>query len=219
MMIEKEPPDESVVRASVERIEVDVLAGIRTNRVRKRRLTVGLAILSGVALFAGGIAVGGAAFAPVRTRGFSASCFEPDSNGPSSVRVFFTKAEASDPRTAISDAEHSCIYDRKPQQEMFAVNEEISKRQAAGDRCGLVKVTGGETWSFMKYGTGWESSDGTPVPRLPAGCRTTTISLPPLPPYSPVVCRVSDSAVSIYPRGTSTAAQVCAKQGYTVWTD
>jgi hypothetical protein len=214
----EQEPDDAVVLASVERVESGVLDGIRTNRVRRRRLAIGLAILSGVALFAGGIAVGGAAFSPSASSSFSASCFEPNADTPS-VNVFFTNAESPDPRAAISDAEHTCIHDRRPQQEMLAVNQEISRRLATGALCGLVKVTGGETWTFKKDGNGWESSDGTPVATLPATCRTTTISLPALSPYSPVVCRVSDSRVSIYPRGSQTAAQVCSKQGYTVWTD
>jgi hypothetical protein len=209
------PPDESSVRESIDRIERTVLEEIRTQNAGKRRLRFGLAALGGVALFAGGVAVGGAALAPVVAGGtgsgpvFTVDCYN-SVGGHLSTSVSFSVATVY--RQVRTSPVGVCVQLGKSSGEEASIERKISQLNARGTVCGYIEVKGGSTVYFDGDG---RSTGGELAVR--SGCsalfQINAFSSRPL-----VACRESSSRVAVYPLGKETAAVVCGHAKLTVWT-
>jgi hypothetical protein len=238
MTITNQEPDEASVRASVERVENDVLRGIRTNRVRKRRLTIGFAVLAGAGLLAGGIVVGGAALVPspnpgandgvtldshghVLTSLFAVDCY-------SSISAKTPDFSQTDNRTSVGSAAvarnpaATCGRMSTEVDTQSALDKEVDALFAAGKTHGYIRVVGGNVWHFEREngpkgtGVGWSLDDGVETQRKGLAV-TATITVPSASEEPMAVCAVASNWTAVYPRGSESAAEVCSGLGYQVW--
>jgi hypothetical protein len=242
---DSERPDDATVLASVQRVEDRVLAGIRIDRKRQRRVRVGVGILAGLGLFAGGVAVGAAALAPIANPGanpgvtedgrggvleneFAIDCYtsksdthpsEEDETADSSGALFNANEliDEHDPSGACAAMQSRGDIDQ-------ALFHEALKLDAQGIDHGFILVLSDHTYQFERgfgpNGTrvGWTFDDG--IETQAAGVVVTaTIPHPTEPDNPTVVCAVASNWVKVYPRGSESAQAVCSSVGLTVWHD
>jgi hypothetical protein len=208
-------PDTTDLRESVERVEGAVLRGIRVQSSRRHRFQIGLAALSGIALFAGGVAVGGAALAPAAgsstggTPVFTVDCY-------SSVGGHRTSSVSFTALTVYTDLKKEpasvCVSLASSSGEVTVLEGTIARLNAKGTLCGLINIHGGNTWYFDGDGRSDDSQELSVRP----GCGVLySANAPHQRPLT--ACRVSDDRAVVYPLGKATADVVCHRVGLTVW--
>ncbi len=236
-------PDSAVLRASIERVEIEVMHGLRRGRVRRRRRVIGLAILTGAGLFAGGLAVGGWALPPVPNAGanpgvtedgaghvllndFAIDCYSSATGGDSLMTMGFTAptdaGSLARENAAKQDPDSICRQMQATTDLTAAMNAEILKLKAEGVTEGFIKVVDGGIYRFAQDAPG-QGVKGSfwfvgPTPTQSGTARiSATIVVAPTPSPPVAVCAVAGNWAAVYPLGDQTAQQVCGKLGYDVW--
>lgn len=221
------PPAEATVRASVERVERVVIGRITGGKHRKRLATVAGAFIAGIALFAGGVLVGGATLAPTNdANALSIACFSSSSaTVPASTVVWQQPVSAdvaSQYRAARTDPAGVCGQQSMMGAEQDAVDSVLPSLVKLAARCAVVTVGGAHTWYVESQGSatdpaGWGILSGTPSTGVPTDCVhvPATMHLPPATPTAS--CAVDANTARVYPLSNSTAAALCASHGLHTW--
>jgi hypothetical protein len=244
--MDDERPDEATVLASVQRVEPRVLSELHVARRRRRGLTIGVTVLAGVGLFAGGVAVGAAALPPVANPGvhpgvsvdgqgrvlqnqFAIDCYTSTSGhgGMSEMDDAVepgqppSQAELFDERYPTAECDSMLMQSEISN----AVSAEVRKLFTRGILKGYITDSAGRVYQFESSGPATASGGPTsmsieqgPVP-VPAGAQVVATIPSPVKFEGPMaVCEVASNWVKVYPRGTRSAAAVCASVGLPVWT-
>jgi hypothetical protein len=239
----KEPPEDATVFASVQRVEERVLASIRVDRSRQRRVRVGVGALVGLGVFAGGVVVGAAALPPspnpgenpgvtenaqghVLTNQFAIDCYtsltdtrpseEDETTSPSGELV--NAGELADERDPVG----TCATMQSRSDFNQALVTEADALASRGFDHGFIQVIGDHIYHFERgFGpngsrSGWSIDDG--VETTESGITiTATIALPAEPTIRSAVCEVASNWVKVYPLGSLTANALCGSLGLQVW--
>ena len=209
-------PEPRLVQESVDRVEGAVLAGIRAHRSRRRRFRIGLAALSGIALFASGVAVGGAALAHAVSTGpgngavFTVDCYRGVGGHRTSSVSFTVLTVYNDVKTRPAEV---CVSLANSSTEERQVEGKITRLNSHGLTCGFIDIKGGDRLYFD--GEGWSESNNSELAVRP-GCGAL-FAINAYSSQSLVACRVTGSRVAVYPLGKATAAVVCGRARLRVW--
>lgn len=240
---EMEPPDDATILASVHRVESRVIAGIRVDRKRRRRIRVGLSVLVGGGLFAGGMFVGAAAVPPAANPGanpgvttnsrgqtlpnqFAIDCYtsrsdtqpsEMDDTGPAPGAPTNLPSQADERNPAAV-----CEAMQRSGDITEALLTEAKTLAAHGIDHGFIQITGDHVYNFERgfgpNGTrvGWALDDGSET-TAEGITIAATIPLPARPTTATAVCAAASNWVKVYPRGAMSATTLCASLGLSVW--
>jgi len=237
-------PDEDAVARSVRRVEAPVMVGIEARRSRERRLRVGMTVLVAAALFAGGIAVGGAALAPSAARApgraggsmpnaqgqVAASDFAVDCYTASTVGVRWWAEHEDSAATAPGRAEEKsdradptaiCQALQRQADLTTALHREAKLLVTRGMKTGYITVKDNGTWTF----NGSLAADGRLQITTLTKISDTGTALYQIGGTTSVVshdrplvaCAVGDNWAAVYPRGHKSAQSVCSSFGHPVW--
>lgn len=196
----------------------DVTASRWRPHLRTRRSRVGACVVVTLALFGGGVAVGGFALTPLgdASPAFTVACYPSQSADETTVRLAY--ATEMDAAVARHDPIEACAHVQTETNIEDGIDTLVRQQVSNGHTCGTIHLTDGTTWSFVddpKNGLTIESS--APVPPLAADCIQLR-DIRPVTPSTPeqFACTVNDHLVNVYPGDSKSAGSVCASKGLSV---
>jgi len=214
-------PTTEALEQSIERVQQRLLQRVAEKRGRARAARIVLGIVSGVILFTGGIAVGGAAFAlpsshssagasaPILTvachTGFSGS-------SASSLLQFSVPSVVDDVR---EDPAATCATAQSAADENRALSAGVTTLYSKGISCGYIDIEGLSTYYFNGDLLTTDLADIS----VPADCNTSIPVTVPAPERYFVACAASANRAEVYSsvNPAESAASFCESLHETVW--
>ncbi len=191
------------------RVRSSVLTTAGQRRQHRRTVRVSLTVVGGVALFSGGIALGGAAWALGSDDDHAlvtVSCYSSADATRPDVRTGYTDAPAAAAVRAAPEA--VCQQGRQFNAAMSVVTDEATRLHAQGYPCVEITTTDGHSWNI--------GFDNTARNANSSECaHETGIAVPVAPSVPSVGCLVDSKNIAVYPLDDRTGKDVCADKHLT----
>lgn len=223
--------DAAAVTESIERVQSRVFERLPSVKRRRRVIRALGAGAAALGLFAGGIAVGAAAYASPLLRSsdnlFFINCYKSPTTTSVWTGINYNN-NADDPATdsevaaAKADPVSPCLTNINRGTVDMAFGFAMSAQYKAGQHCGYLSSPGAASVYFTTFTSngaiGFQSTNRLPARSLQPNCANIVIpTIKVLTKNQMGACTVDAIHVNVYVLGNRPLATVCARHGLTIW--